>query len=123
MIVAVTYDPTNEGIFQHFGKSEYFKIYQVEEGKIVESQVLSTNGQGHGALAGVLENLKADVLICGGIGGGAQVALASAGIDLYGGFSGNADAVVKEFTEGKLEKKEVIVCNHHDHHHSEGCCK
>ena len=32
--------------------------------------LVDTNGSGHGALAGVLNALNADVLICGGIGGG-----------------------------------------------------
>ena len=54
----------------------------------MHSEVIDTNGSGHGALAGVLNALNADVLICGGIGGGAQTALAAAGIKLFGGVSG-----------------------------------
>ena len=90
MRIAVTYE--NGEIFQHFGHTEEFKVYDVQDGKVVASEVVNTNGQGHGALAGVLTALKADVLICGGIGGGAQMALAAAGIKLYGGVSGSADA-------------------------------
>ena len=86
MRIAVTYE--NGQIFQHFGHTETFKIYDVEEGKVVHSEVIDTNGSGHGALAGVLNALNADVLICGGIGGGAQTALAAAGIKLFGGVSG-----------------------------------
>ena len=82
MRIAVTYE--NGQIFQHFGHTETFKIYDVEEGKVVHSEVVDTNGSGHGALAGVLNALNADVLICGGIGGGAQIALAAAGIKLFG---------------------------------------
>ena len=47
---------------------------------MLHSEVVDTNGRGHGALAGVLNALNADVLICGGIGGGAQTTLAAAGI-------------------------------------------
>ena len=86
MRIAVTYE--NGQIFQHFGHTEFFKVYDVEDGKVVASEVVDTNGSGHGALAGVLNALKADILICGGIGGGAQMALAAAGIKLFGGVSG-----------------------------------
>ncbi len=73
MKIAVTY---NEGeIFQHFGHSEKFKLYDVEDGKIVSSEVVDTNGSGHGALAGFLKDKNVNVLICGGIGGGAKNAL------------------------------------------------
>ena len=118
MKIAVTYE--NEEIFQHFGHTEQFKIYDVEDGAIVAAQVVDTNGSGHGALAGFLSALKAEVLICGGIGGGAQMALASAGIKLYGGVSGNADAAVRAFLEGKLDFNPNVQCNHHGHHHGEG---
>ena len=75
MRIAVTYE--NGMIFQHFGHTQEFKIYDVQDGKILASEVVDTNGSGHGALAGVLTALHADVLICGGIGGGAQMALAA----------------------------------------------
>ena len=119
MRIAVTY--ANGEIFQHFGHTEQFKVYDVEDGKIVASAVVDTNGSGHGALAGVLQALQADVLICGGIGGGAQTALAAAGIRLYGGVSGSADAAAQALVEGKLAFNPNVKCNHHgEHHHGEG---
>ena len=75
MRIAVTYEDGK--IFQHFGRTEQFKIYDVQDGAIVSSTVVGTGGSGHGALAGVLTALKTDALICGGIGGGAQAALAA----------------------------------------------
>ena len=101
MRVAVTYE--NGQIFQHFGHTEQFKVYDVQEGKIIDAKIVDTNGSGHGALAGVLTALNADVLICGGIGGGAQAALAAANIKLYGGVSGNADDAVAALLDGNLE--------------------
>lgn len=98
MRIAVTYE--NEEIFQHFGHTENFKIYDAENGQIVSQIVKNTNGQRHGALAGFLLSEKVDVLICGGIGGGAQNALYELGIALYGGVSGNADKAVKDFIDG-----------------------
>lgn len=115
MRIAVTYE--NGMIFQHFGHTEQFKVYDVENGTVVSEQVIGTNGSGHGALAGVLNALNADVLICGGIGGGAQMALAAAGIKLYGGVSGSADAAVAAFLGGKLDYNPNVRCNHHDHEH------
>lgn len=118
MRIAVTYE--NGEIFQHFGHTEYFKIYDVQDGKIIASEITDTNGSGHGALAGVLSSLNADVLICGGIGGGAQAALQAAGIRLYGGVAGSADKAVEEFVAGKLMYNPDVQCNHHEHNHGEG---
>ena len=114
MRVAVTYE--NGDIFQHFGHTEQFKIYDIQDGKILSSEIVDTNGSGHGALAGVLNALKVDALICGGIGGGAQMALAEAGIKLYGGVSGSADAAAQALAEGKLDFNPAVRCDHHDHH-------
>ena len=114
MRIAVAYE--NGGIFQHFGHTEQFKLYDVEEGKIVAEQIVDTNGSGHGALAGFLLAAKADALICGGIGMGAQMALSDAGIRLYAGVHGKADAAVKALVEGKLEYDPDARCDHHEHH-------
>lgn len=114
MKIAVTYEDGN--IFQHFGHTEQFKLYDVTDGKVTGSKVISTEGSGHGALAGLLSGLKADALICGGIGAGAQAALAEAGITLYGGVSGNADEAVNALLSGSLAFDRDVHCDHHDHH-------
>lgn len=114
MKIAVTYE--NGNIFQHFGHTEQFKVYDVEDGKVSGSKIVDTNGSGHGALAGFLSGLNVDTLICGGIGGGAQVALAEAGIRLYGGVSGSADDAVNALLAGNLEYNAEVKCEHHDHH-------
>ncbi len=114
MRIAVTYE--NGEVFQHFGHTEQFKLFDVENGTIVKEQVVDTNGQGHGALAGFLKQSEADILICGGIGGGAQMALAEAGIKLYAGISGNADEAVKCLIAGNLQQITNATC---DHHHGE----
>ena len=119
MKIAVTYE--SGLIFQHFGHTAAFKIYEIEDNEIKATQVVDTNGSGHGALAGFLANQGVDVLICGGIGGGAQMALANAGIKLYGGVSGNADAAVEAFVAGQLMYNPNVQCNHHgEHYHGEG---
>ena len=120
MRIAVTYE--NGQIFQHFGHTAAFKVYDVENGAVTASEVVSTNGSGHGALAGVLTVLKADVLICGGIGGGAQMALAQAGIKLYGGVQGDADAAVQAYLAGQLDYDPDVHCDHHDSHGAGHTC-
>lgn len=118
MRIAVTYE--NGEIFQHFGHTEQFKFYDVEDGKVISSAVVDTNGSGHGALAGFLVANKVDTLICGGIGGGAQMALAEAGIKLYGGVQGNADEAVNALLGDTLSFNPNVRCNHHNHEHGEG---
>jgi len=115
MKVAVTYE--NGEIFQHFGHTEQFKLYTVEDGKIVQTQITGTDGSGHGALAGFLQDAGVDTLICGGIGGGAQEALRSAGVRLYGGVSGKADDAVEALLDGTLEFDPNVHCDHHGHEH------
>ena len=118
MKIAVTYD--NGEVFQHFGRTESFKIYEVEDNKVVSSEVISSNGTGHGALAGLLAEQGVNVLICGGIGGGAQTALTEAGIDLCAGAQGNVDEVVETYLKGELESSGVN-CDHHHHEEGHSC--
>ena len=120
MKIAVTYE--NGQIFQHFGHTAQFKLYMVEGGAVASSVVLSTNGSGHSALAGFLVSHKVDALICGGIGGGAQMALAREGIRLYGGVQGSADAAVQALLAGTLGYDPNVHCDHHghEHHHHHG---
>lgn len=114
MKIAVTYE--NGNIFGHFGHTQQFKLYDVQDGKVVASLVVDTMGSGHGALAGFLAAHGVDTLICGGIGGGAQMALANAGIRLYGGVTGSADAAVQALLDGRLAFDPDVHCDHHDHH-------
>lgn len=120
MKIAVTYE--NGNVFPHFGHTEQFKIYDIADGGIAGAQVVDTNGSGHGALAGFLSAQGVDTLICGGIGAGAQNALAEAGIRLYGGVSGSADEAVNALLAGKLAYNPDVRCEHHGegHHHGDG---
>ena len=119
MKIAVTYD--NGNVFQHFGRTEQFKIYDVENGKVESSEIIGNDGLGHGALASLLANNAIDVLICGGLGGGALNALTTAGIEVVAGASGNTDEAVEAYLKGELVSSGVN-CDHHDHHHEEGGC-
>lgn len=116
MRIAVTYE--NGMIFQHFGHTEQFKVYEVEDGKVLSSEVIGSDGAGHGALAGLLQAQRIDVLICGGIGGGAVAALNERGVTLCAGASGSADEAVEAYLRGELENSGANC----DHHHGEHAC-
>lgn len=118
MKIAVTYD--NGNIFQHFGRTEFFKVYEVEDDKVASSEVIGSNGVGHGALAGLLSDQSVDVLICGGIGGGAQAALAEAGVELCSGAEGDADQAVEAYLKGELVSTGAN-CDHHHHEEGHSC--
>jgi len=127
MKIAVTYDRGN--VFQHFGQTTQFKIYEVEGKNVVSQEITDTNGDGHGALAGFLTRLGVKTLICGGIGAGARNALSDAGIRLYPGVEGNADEAVNSLLSGNLKFDPDTLCDHHhegskEHecgHHGESC--
>ena len=122
MKIAVTYEAGL--IFQHFGHTAQFKIYEVENDTVKASAVVDTDGHGHGALAGFLQQQGVDTLICGGIGGGARMALDAAGIKLYGGVTGEADKAVEALIAGNLDFNPDVQCSHHDsehHDHNHEC--
>ena len=118
MKIAVTYE--NGNVFQHFGKTESFKVYEVEDNQVVFSEVISSGDVGHEALAGLLANQDVDVLICGGIGEGAQAALAEAGVELCSGAQGDVDEAVAAYLKGELVSTGVNCDHHHGEEHSCG---
>jgi len=121
MRIAVTYDSSNGQVFQHFGHTEQFKIYNVEDKVIVNSLMMPALGSGHGALAQFLSAARVDVLICGGIGGGARAALTEAGIMHLPGVVGDADKAVEAYLNGSLRYNPNTVCAHHDHGEGHTC--
>ena len=111
MKIAVTY---SEGqVFQHFGHTELFRIYDVEDGKVVHRMTIKPVNAGHEAMAAVLKKVGADALICGGIGDGAQAAIAEMGIQLYAGVEGSADGAVAALLRGSLNYVNGVTCREH----------
>lgn len=119
MKVAATYE--NGEVFQHFGRTEQFKVYEIQDGCVVSSDVVGTGGRGHGELVGVLRELGVSVLICGGLGAGARQGLEASGIRVCSGNSGDADAVAKRFADGTLEMRSEATCDHHGEDHECSC--
>lgn len=120
MKIAVTYE--NGQVFQHFGRTEQFKVYEVEDGRIVSSRVMSTNGTGHEALADFLAGNDITTVICGGVGGGMMQALNIVGIEVCAGVRGDADEAVQAYLNGELESSGVnCSCDHHEEGHECHC--
>lgn len=119
MKIATPYEAGN--IFQHFGHSACFKIYEVADGQVRGTSLLPTGGSGHGQLAELLKKEKVDTLICGGIGGGAKNMLAAAGIRLYGGVAGSADEAVAALLAGTLQYNPNVTCSHHQNNGHADC--
>lgn len=115
MKIAVTYEDGN--VFQHFGHTEIFKIYDVEDGKVVGSSLMDTNGTGHEALADLLAGSGVEALICGGMGQGAKDALSAAGLEICAGQAGDADEVIEAYLRGELVDSGVNCDHHHEHGH------
>ena len=124
MRIAVSYDRESGEVFRHFGHTEAFKLYDVENGQVVRALVIAAPEQGHDALAGFLAEMRANALICGDIGGGARAALEDVGVILYGGVAGSADTAVNAFLHGTLGYDPDVHCHHHgagEAHECGGC--
>ena len=119
MKIAVTCE--NNEVFQHFGHTPGFAVFETDQRQIISQKLISSGDSGHGALAAILANEKVDLLICGGIGGGAINALANAGIQVVGGAQGNVQDVVNAFLDGTLKVRENFHCNHHHHGEKHNC--
>lgn len=123
MRIAVAADESGE-IFQHFGHTRFFAVYDIKDGKVSSHSMIDAEGSGHSALGGFLRENNVDLLICGGIGGGAKNVLTEAGIELVSGVSGSIEEAVQNFIEGKLHDDPDAECDHHSHEHEEheGSC-
>lgn len=119
MKIAVTCE--NGKVFQHFGHTPEFAVFEAVDGKIISETILSSGESGHGALAALLSGANVEVLICGGIGGGAMNALARENILVVGGAEGDVRETAEAFANGTLKVRANFHCNHHDHGDGHNC--
>lgn len=115
MKIAITYD--NGYVFQHFGHTEKFQIFEIENNKIKETYLLDCNGVGHCALVNVLIEEGIDSLICGGVGGGAISALNKAKIKVFPGVHGEISQIIQLYLNNELCESYESNCDHHDENH------
>lgn len=118
MKIATTYDVTTNTIFQHFGKTQNFKIYEIENNEIKNAIIIDNGGFCHHDLATYLKNLGVEILILGNRGQGAIEALNNAKIKQLAGITGNPDDAVKAYLNGSLKDNPNARCNHHGEHHN-----
>lgn len=116
MKIATTYDNATGFVFQHFGKTQNFKIYEIDDGKITNSEVIDNGGFGHHDLATYLKNLGVEILILGNRGQGAVDALNKAGLKQFAGVKGSADKAVEDYLLGTLKFNNEAMCQHNHHH-------
>ena len=119
MKIAVTYD--NGEVFQHFGHTEQFKIYEIENDKVINEEIIDTNGTGHGLLGELLISRGVNALICGGLGSGARNILEENNIKVYPGVVGNVDKVIEDFINDRLNYDENKKCDHPDTNRPQDC--
>ncbi|MDD5936306.1 MAG: NifB/NifX family molybdenum-iron cluster-binding protein [Clostridiales bacterium] len=110
MRVAVSYD--NGNIFNHVGDAKEFKIYDIEDGKIVSTEVLKSSGSGRAMVVDFVSTHFCDVLICNEICSGAKGAVNEAGTKVYGAVTGNADDAVEKLIQNQLEDGDTVICHH-----------
>lgn len=105
----------NGQIFQHFGHCPSFLLCNIENGKIVATEMLDTTNYGCGMLAGYLKENDVDIVICGNIGGGARNHLSAQGIQVFPGAHGDALLQVESYIEGHLDYDPQVMCEHGNH--------
>ncbi len=101
MKLAVSFDMDSDDIAPAFDSTMFFKMYDIDDGDVICSEIMSTMGKfGAENLSELLILLKADAVLCGEISDEAAVALDDEGISFYSGFSGNSDETVEAFING-----------------------
>ncbi|MFZ3102212.1 MAG: NifB/NifX family molybdenum-iron cluster-binding protein [Desulfitobacteriaceae bacterium] len=103
----------------HFGRSQAFTLFTIEDGEVSGKIVLDTKGleHQHSGIAEFLKSKGVEVVICGGIGPGAISGLESAGLEVLRGANGTVEEVAAAYAKGRLITSDA-VCNHdHDHSH------
>ena len=113
MLVAATSEEKSGHVLQHFGTTQYFKIYLIDFGKILSSEVIDNGGNGHHAIPPYLKSLGVETLILGNRGQGAIEAITASGLKEMPGITGSADEAAELFAKGQLKPNFEAKCNHH----------
>lgn len=105
-------------VAQHFGHCEGFHVFDVQEGKISVGAFYPNPGHKPGFLPNYLHDLGVNVIISGGMGGGAIAIFSEKGIQVVTGAMGDSEAAAHGFIAGTLTST-GSVCK--DHQHSDSC--
>jgi predicted Fe-Mo cluster-binding NifX family protein len=99
----------------HFGHCENFNIYESEGQTITKSTSVPNPGHRPGFLPNYLNDLSVNVIISGGMGGGAIEIFNEKGIEVVTGAVGDAAQAAMNYLNGTL-KSTGSVCHEHQHH-------
>jgi predicted Fe-Mo cluster-binding NifX family protein len=105
-------------VTQHFGHCINFNIFDIENGQIIKSESIMNPGHKPGFLPLFLHDLGVNVIIAGGMGGGAVDIFNQKGIEVILGANGSAEKAVEAFLKGDLVSTGSIC---HDHPHQNEC--
>lgn len=104
----------------HFGHCENFNIYETENGKIVSAKSIANPGHKPGFLPNFLGDMGVELIIAGGMGGGAVEIFNERKIEVIVGAEGDAKEAVERYLSGEL-KSTGSIC--HEHEHADECGK
>lgn len=116
MRLAIATDGKN--VSEHFGHCEGFQLYQIEDGKIIQSKFVKNPGHKKGFLPAFLADIGVSAIISGGMGKGAIDIFNERGIDIFTGAQGENDDIAKSFADGTLVSTGSIC---HQHLHKDSC--
>lgn len=98
----------------HFGHCETFWIYDTEDGKIVKETPIPNPGHKPGFLPNFLGDMGVEVIIAGGMGGGAVDIFNERGIEVIVGAQGETRDMAESYLKGELVSTGSI-CHEHDY--------
>lgn len=102
-------------ITEHFGHCENFNIFEVEDNRIIRKESIPNPGHKPGFLPNYLKDLGIDVIVSGGMGGGAIEIFNERGVEVITGAVGDAEEAARQYINGNLASTDSI-CNDHIHH-------
>jgi predicted Fe-Mo cluster-binding NifX family protein len=107
-----------EQVTQHFGHCEHFVVYEVENGEVKNKESVKNPGHKPGFLPVFLSERGVNVIVSGGMGGGAIDIFNEKNIEVIIGAQGSCDSLIAKYISGDLEST-GSVC--HQHEHSDEC--
>lgn len=117
----------SEGIMlnAHFGRSQAFTIYTINDSEVSNKIIIDTKGleHQHSGIAQLLKSKGVETVICGGIGQGAIAGLVNYGLEVLRGVNGTVEEIAIAYAMGSLSTSEAVCnhnhgsCNDHGHQH------
>jgi len=105
-------------VFEHFGSSPFFTIYDTESGDV---DIVNNANQEHShGMCQPMSQLKGkdiDAVVCGGMGMRAIQKLNEGGIKAYRAIPGTVENIAEQYVKGGLEEITIKdACTNHECH-------